>query len=174
MSNVSKRSSLWRSGVVQRYGVSWRNSACIAKPMPSEYIPAVMRRQVRTRTRGLCEYCRCSALFTTAAFHCEHIRPREASGEATADNHAWACPWCNACKDTKTHAPDPQTGRLVPLFHPRRQHWSRHFAWSEDFIVIIGCTATGRATVVALHLNRPELLNLRRVLHVVGEHPPAD
>ena len=174
MSNVSKRSSLWRSGVVQRYGVSWRNSACIAKPMPSEYIPAVMRRQVRTRTRGLCEYCRCSALFTTAAFHCEHIRPREASGEATSDNLAWACPWCNACKDTKTHAPDPQTGRLVPLFHPRRQHWSRHFAWSEDFIVIIGCTATGRATVVALHLNRPELLNLRRVLHVVGEHPPAD
>ncbi len=174
MSNVSKRSSLWRSGVVQRYGVSWRNSACIAKPMPSEYIPAVMRRQVRTRTRGLCEYCRCSALFTTAAFHCEHIRPREASGEATSDNLAWACPWCNACKYTKTHAPDPQTGRLVPLFHPRRQHWSRHFAWSEDFIVIIGCTATGRATVVALHLNRPELLNLRRVLHVVGEHPPAD
>ena len=142
--------------------------------MPSEYIPAVLRRQVRARAQGLCEYCRCSALFTTAAFHCEHILPREAGGEATLDNLAWACPWCNARKYTKTHAPDPQTGHLVPLFHPRRQRWARHFAWSEDFIVIIGRTAVGRATVAALHLNRPELINLRRVLRAVGEHPPAD
>jgi len=37
---------------------------------------------------------------------------------------------------------------------------------------IVGRTAVGRATVEALHLNRPELLNLRRVLKVVGEHPP--
>jgi HNH endonuclease/testis-expressed sequence 13 family protein len=140
--------------------------------MPSEYIPAALRRQVRARVRGLCEYCRCSALFTTAAFHCEHIRPREAGGETTLDNLAWACPWCNASKYTKTHAPDPQTGRLVSLFHPRRQRWARHFARSEDFIIIIGRTAVGRATVAALHLNRPELLNLRRVLRAVGEHPP--
>ena len=141
--------------------------------MPSERIPAALRRQVRARARGLCEYCRCSADFTTASFHCEHIRPREAGGEVTLDNLAWACPWCNASKYTKTHALDPQTGRIAPLFHPRRQRWSRHFAWSEDFLVIIGRTATGSATVAALHLNRPELVNLRRVLHAVGEHPPA-
>ena len=39
----------------------------LAKPMPSEYIPAALRRQVRARARGLCEYCRCSAFFTTAS-----------------------------------------------------------------------------------------------------------
>lgn len=39
-------------------------------------------------------------------------------------------------------------------------------------MVIVGRTATGRATVEELHLNRPELLNLRRVLKTVGEHPP--
>jgi hypothetical protein len=40
-------------------------------------------------------------------------------------------------------------------------------------MVIIGLTATGRAIVEALHLNRSELLNLRRMLRAVGEHPPA-
>ena len=124
------------------------------------------------RARGLCEYCRCPAHFTNAPFHCEHVQPREAGGEMTLENLAWACPWCNASKYTKTHAPDLQTGRVVLLFNPRRQRWARHFTWSEDFMTIIGRTTTGRATVEALHLNRPELLNLRRVLHTVGEHPP--
>jgi hypothetical protein len=91
----------------------------------------------------------------------------------TASELAWACPACNSHKYTKTHAHDPQTGRLVPLFNPRRQRWSQHFAWSEDFLLVMGRTATGRATVEALHLNRPELLNLRRALRTVGEHPPA-
>jgi len=40
-------------------------------------------------------------------------------------------------------------------------------------MIIIGRTAIGRAAVAALSLNRPELLNLRRVLRMVGEHPPV-
>jgi hypothetical protein len=40
-------------------------------------------------------------------------------------------------------------------------------------MLIIGRTATGRATIEALHLNRPELLNLRRALRAVGAHPPG-
>jgi hypothetical protein len=97
--------------------------------------------------------------------------PRSKGGLTTLENLALSC-GCNAYKGARTHAHDPQTGRLVMLFHPRWQHWSRHFAWSEDFLSIVGRTATGRATVAALHLNRPELLNLRRVLHIVGVHPP--
>ena len=118
-SNVSKRSSLWRSGVVQPYGVSWQNSACTAKPMPGEYIPAALGRQVVAEHESciLSLFCPLHHL----ALHCGHFRPRDASGEAIPENLAWAWPWCNACKWTKTHAPDSQTGRLVPLFHPRRQ-----------------------------------------------------
>lgn len=95
--------------------------------MPIEYVSAILRRQVRTRARGLCEYCRCPARFTNAAFHCEHVLPREGGGKTTFDNLAWACPWCNGHKYTKTRAHDPQGGRLVPLFNPRRQRRSRHF-----------------------------------------------
>ena len=138
----------------------------------SERISSSLRRQVREQARGLCEYCRCPAHFTNASFHCEHIRPRNAGGRTSLDNLAWACPWCNAHKYTKTHAQDPHTGRRVPLFNPRRQQWSRHFAWSEDFMYVVGRTMTGRATVEVLHLNRSQLLNLRRLLHAAGEHPP--
>jgi len=60
----------------------------------------------------------------------------------------------------------------MSLFNPRRQHWSRHLTWSEDFVFIEGRTATGRTTVATLHMNRPELLNVRRLLLTVGEHPP--
>ena len=60
------------------------------------------------------------------------------------------------------------------MFHPRRQRWSDHFAWNEDATLIIGLSSTGRATVTSLHLDRPELVNLRRILAAAGEHPPPD
>jgi hypothetical protein len=86
---------------------------------------------------------------------------------------AWACPACNGHKYAKTHARDLQTKRVVGLFNPRRQRWTRHFAWSEDWLLLYGRTATGRVTVAALHLNRPELINLRRALRALGVHPPG-
>src|SRR5262245_36411990 len=49
-------------------------------------------------------------------------------------------------KEARRSAVDPDTGRRVPLFHPRRQRWSDHFRW-EGF-TIVGLTPTGRATVV--------------------------
>jgi len=36
----------------------------------------------------------------------------------------------------------------------------------------VGLTPIGRATILALHLNRPALLNLRSLLLAFGEHPP--
>lgn len=59
------------------------------------------------------------------------------------------------------------------LYHPRQQKWSDHFRWSEDYTLIIGLTPVGRATVESLKLNRRSLVNLRRVLFALGEHPPA-
>ena len=141
--------------------------------MERKAIPRAVRRQVRVRARDRCEYCQHPASYACASFVCEHILPRVHGSGHTLPELPWACPACNSHKYAKTHARDPPTGRVVPLFHPRRQRWTRHFAWSEDFMVVIGRTATGRATVEAPHLNRPELLNLRRALRVIGEHPPA-
>jgi hypothetical protein len=66
------------------------------------------------------------------------------------------------------------TNRLVDLFRPRTQRWQEHFCWDARFERVIGLTATGRATVEALQLKRPELVNLRRLLYAAGEHPPPD
>ncbi len=141
--------------------------------MTRRAIPRALRRLVRDRAGNRFEYCRHSAAFSCAPFACEHVRPRVRGAGSALFELAWACAACNAHKYDKTHAQDPQTGRIVPLFNPRRQRWSRHFAWSDDFLLVHGCTATARATVEALHLNRLELVHLRRALTAIGEHPPA-
>lgn len=135
-------------------------------------IPRALRRRVRDRADDRCEYCRHPAAYSCAPFVCEHVRPRVRGSGDTLAELAWSCPACNSHKYDKISARDPQTGHVVPLFNPRRQNWDAHFAWSDDFLLIYGRTATGRATVEALCLNRLELANLRRALLAVGDHPP--
>lgn len=89
------------------------------------------------------------------------------------ENLAFACQGCNNRKYTNTEAIDPVTQAIVPLFHPRRNRWSDHFAWSDDAALILGLTPIGRATVEKLQLNRAGLVNLRRILVEAGEHPPV-
>ena len=60
--------------------------------MPSESIPAALRRRVRERANGLCEYCQSPDNVSNASFHCDHILPRNASGKTELANFAWACP----------------------------------------------------------------------------------
>jgi hypothetical protein len=62
---------------------------------------------------------------------------------------------------------------MIPLFNPRERTWSDHFAWSDDYTEIVPLTAVGRVTVREMKLNREGLRNLRRVLYLMGEHPPV-
>jgi hypothetical protein len=133
-----------------------------------------IRREVTERAAGLCEYCRCPDLYGTQAFSVEHIHPRSLEGTNDPDNLALSCQGCNNHKFTRIQAPDPDTGEVVILFHPRQQKWAEHFAWADGGIRVVGTTPTGRATVELLQLNRERVVNLRRVLIVVGEHPPRD
>ena len=65
-----------------------------------------------------------------------------------------------------------EKGENVALFNPRQQKWSQHFAWSEDGTKIIGLTACGRATVIALKLNNSLAVIVRRNWVKAGWHPP--
>jgi hypothetical protein len=47
-------------------------------------------------------------------------------------------------------------------------------AWNEDCTRLLGLTPVGRATIVKLQLNRLGVVNLRRVLRGIGEHPPEE
>lgn len=125
------------------------------------------------RARGCCEYCRSQARFSMQSFSVEHIEPRSQGGRTALDNLALACQGCNNYKYAKTEGRDPVSGKIVPLYHPRRQQWHDRFTWNDDFTLIVGLTPTGRATVEALRLNREGVVNLRRILYEMGEHPKA-
>lgn len=111
--------------------------------------------------------------YATEPFVVEHILPRSVGGATILENLALACAGCNGHKATKVQGQDPLTGTIVPLFHPRRQIWIDHFRWSDDTTEAEGITPCGRATVAELKLNREPLVNLRRILHLAGEHPPS-
>ena len=142
--------------------------------MPERRVTTQQRKAVAERANGCCEYCRSQVRFAIQPFSVEHIIPRSQGGETTLDNLALACQGCNNYKYNKTEGRDPLTNDIIRLYHPRQQQWRNHFAWNDDFTLIIGLTPTGRATVEALQLNREGVLNLRRVLYAMGEHPPAD
>ena len=104
----------------------------------------------------------------------DHILASILGGPTTEENLANSCQGCNNRKHAKTVGRDPASGNEVPLFHPRRQRWRDHFAWRESVTQIVGLTPTGRATVFELELNRPGLVNLRRLLHAANLHPPPE
>lgn len=142
--------------------------------MTDQYVPVELRRRVAERARGYCEYCRCPAAYSPQSFAVEHIWPRVAGGLTVADNLAFACQGCNGHKATRLTAFDSVSGTAVSLFNPRQQVWREHFCWGEGSTEVLGLTPIGRATVVALQLNRLGLVNLRRVLHANGFHPPIE
>jgi len=142
--------------------------------MAEDRVSDTLRRLVAERARDCCEYCRSQTAYAMQSFSVEHIVPRSRGGLTVGLNLAWSCQGCNNHKYTKVEAPDPVGGAVVPLFNPRTQRWRDHFTWSNDATLILGLTPSGRATVIALRLNREGLVNLRGVLFEHGAHPPPE
>lgn len=132
-------------------------------------IPAGLRRLVIQRAAHRCEYCKLSQKGQEATFHIDHVIPVEAGGETVAENLALACVSCSLRKAARQTAIDPQSGQEVALYNPRRDVWHEHFQW--DGVHLVGLTATGRATVEALKMNRVLILAIRREEEAVGRHP---
>ena len=122
-----------------------------------------LSRRVAERADYRCEYCQTPQAVTAQPFHVDHILPRSRGGQTTADNLCYACPRCNLLKGDRVSGIDPRTEREVPLFNPRRDQWADHFLWSPTHLRLIGRTATGRATIVALQLNAKMLVHARKM-----------
>lgn len=133
-------------------------------------IPSSLRQLVIKRADNRCEYCGISQVGQVATFHIDHIVPSVAGGTTAADNLALACVSCSLRKGARQGIEDPATGEEVKVFHPRRQSWKEHFRW--DDVQVVGLTATGRATVSALDLNRPTMVAIRAEEELLGRHPP--
>ncbi len=133
---------------------------------------AAIVKLIRERAMNRCEYCRMHQSMQVATFHIEHVIPLAAGGTSSPDNLALACPTCNLHKSQRINASDPQTSKIVPLFHPRLDQWEEHFGWSGHEIV--GKTPLGRATVAVLDLNHARRLKVRAAEETFGLFPPVD
>jgi hypothetical protein len=136
-----------------------------------------LAKAVRERAGHACEYCLLpeqnhpGEFFVEAvAFEIEHIIPRQHRGRTVLGNLAFSCLRCNKSKGPNLAGLDPHTGKLTPLFHPRRHKWSYHFRLDGPYIV--GRTPIGRVTVYVLNMNHPLRVELRRQLIEEGEFPP--
>jgi hypothetical protein len=132
---------------------------------------ASIRALVRSRAGRRCEYCRLHERdLPSFTFHIEHIVSRKHHGSDDLRNLAWSCHECNLAKSSNLSGRDVETGRIVALFNPRRQRWSRHFTW--DGARMVGLTACGRATIDVLNINEPDRIDLRELLVIAGGFPP--
>lgn len=135
-------------------------------------VSAKLRRLVVRRARNRCEYCGLSQLGQEATFHIDHVVPVNAGGPDTADNLALACVSCSLRKAARQTAVDPMTGEHVALFHPRHDLWHDHFGWQG--VYVFGRTATGRATIEVLEMNRPLIIAIRGEESARGRHPAPE
>jgi hypothetical protein len=125
------------------------------------------RQLVRERAGHRCEYCRLPlAAVPLMRFHVEHIFAKQHGVNDNPENLALACYHCNLHKGPNLSGIDPASGKIVRLFHPRRQTWHRHFRWNGP--VLAGRTPTGRATIGVLAINHPDRIDMRRLLVEAG------
>ena len=133
------------------------------------FIPDHLRHQVVQRAGNRCEYCGISQDGQEATFHVDHTVPLNAGGETAPGNLVMACVSCSLRKGARQKAADPKTGKLAPLFNPRRDAWRLHFRWND--VRVTGLSPTGRATIEALQMNRPVAQAIRRYEKARGRHP---
>jgi len=132
---------------------------------------AALMRLVWQRAKRCCEYCRMRQEFDRTPFEIDHIIAGKHKGPTVAANLALSCFYCNSFKGSDIGGLDGVSGKLKPLFNPRRQQWSRHFRWEGAYL--IGRTPTGRVTIELLKINDPFRVELREELIDEGLFPPA-
>lgn len=127
------------------------------------------RQRVAQRAHGRYEYCLLPENSGAKQYEADHIIPKKHGGADSDENLAWTCFHCNRFKGSEVGAYDEVTGELTPLFNPRTQVWSEHFAVRDGEIT--PRTNIGRVTVLVLALNRPLRVEVRRMLARIGRYP---
>lgn len=128
--------------------------------------------KIRREAKNRCGYCLLPQEIVSMDLEIEHLRPIADGGTNDEVNLWLACRNCNGFRHAKTHAADPQTKTKILIFNPRTQNWNEHFEFSADNTEIIGKTACGRATVIALRLNYRQAVNARKFRVAAGWYPP--
>jgi hypothetical protein len=140
--------------------------------MSRQHISRLQRVRVSVKANHRCAYCHTAEQIVGPFLEIDHIIPESLGGANVDHNLTLACPLCNSRKSDRTYAPDPESGKLEPLFHPNEQDWNEHFCWGESGAIVVGRTPIGRATVACLDMNHPNVVATRQLWVMVGWHPP--
>ncbi len=138
--------------------------------MSGAYVTAALRRSVYERAEARCEYCKIAEAYSFASHQIDHIVAVKHGGETQPGNLALSCTLCNLHKGTDLTAIDPETGKVVALYHPRRDAWDDHFQLDPNGS-LTSLTPQGRATIRLLQLNRAERVQERSLLLAAGLWP---
>ena len=137
-------------------------------------ISETLRQQIIRSADYRCEYCKSSVQITGTPLVIDHIQAQSLGGNDNEENLAAACYRCNLMKGIKQQGYDLETEQQVVLFNPRIHFWNEHFAWIEGGRKMMGSTAIGRVTVIALQLNNDNLVVARSFWISAGWHPPVE
>jgi 5-methylcytosine-specific restriction endonuclease McrA len=141
---------------------SLRNAPTAAWWNMAESLEQIIRRLAFNR----CEYCHFPESATRLTLVLDHVIARQHQGKTELGNLALCCGRCNQSKGPNIAGIDSHTGSITPLYHPRRDLWSDHFRY--DGAILIGQSASARATIAVLAINAPIRIATRQALLDAG------
>jgi len=118
-----------------------------------------IRAAVREAFGRRCGYCGVSEIWVGGELEIDHFRPLRYDGADTLDNLVYACTICNRFKsDYWLTADAPKSLRLL---HPGQDDLTTHVLETAGGR-LVGLTPRGWFHIDRLHLNRPQLIDLRQ------------
>jgi hypothetical protein len=115
-----------------------------------------MRRTVRTLYAFACGYCGVTETEVGAYLTIDHFVLQDAGGSDEIENLVYACHACNLHKSAAWNLLTP------PVLHPLRVDMTRYLRLNPEG-VLTGSTPDGVLHIETLHLNRPPLVEHRKM-----------
>jgi hypothetical protein len=135
----------------------------------SRYISEKLRGIVARNAHFRCEYCHIHEDDQFYTFQVDHIISVKHGGKTELINLAYTCSLCNLNKGSDLGTFLSNSKRLIRLFNPRKDSWSKHF--SIGYGEIIPKTLIGEATIKVLDINHVDRIILRQALTDEGRYP---
>lgn len=129
-------------------------------------VTAETRAAVRAAFGGCCGYCGVSDTAVGGDLEIDHFHPLSAGGSEDLENLVYACTACNRFKGDYAPARDAPEG--LRLLRPQRDDLAAHVVEAAHGR-LLGLTPRGWFHIDRLHLNRPLLVEMRRLRRIRSE-----
>jgi hypothetical protein len=119
-----------------------------------------IRAAVREAFDCRCGYCGVSEIWVGGELEIDHFCPLRHGGTDMLHNLVYACTICNRFKSG--YWPTADAPKSLWLLHPGQDDLAAHLLETTDGR-LVGLTPRGWFHIDRLHLNRPQLIDLRRL-----------